>query len=235
MVILAMVLLSSPQSALGATLGGMNITTAGGGLTRVIFSFVDSAPNYHIDGDGTDTIVVTFTGAIVGNSLRLPAGAGIVNSISVRTGTASSSLGVTLHLGHSARLVTNLQNETLTVDLAEEVAVAYRDIGGATSGGDTDGLKASYVVVPLQYADVSEVAGILAEGASVLPTDNFIPSGSVFALPTSVNGASQIQSAQSAQSSAAQGSYGQRVSPHVAVDRASTQWSYRAQMMKSLS
>lgn len=78
--------------------------------------------------------------------------------------------------------------------------------------------SAPYQIIRLRYADVSEVAGVLADGGSVPPSDQFQPEGSIFTLPTSVNGAVPAQPVVEATNSQNQ-ALGQEINDHVAIDR----------------
>ncbi len=74
-------------------------------------------------------------------------------------------------------------------------------------------------VVPLKYADVSEVVGILVPGQSIAPNDTFQPAGSIFSLPTSP-GVNQPEPYQPPQGESGEPqSVGERINENIAVDR----------------
>lgn len=82
-----------------------------------------------------------------------------------------------------------------------------------------DSAVASYELVQLKYADVSEVAGVLVDGVQIAPNDRFQPQGSIFTLPTSVNGAVPAQPVVETNGNPETQSLGQKINDHIAIDR----------------
>ncbi len=173
----------APAPVAAATLGAIRIDPSANGGSVVTVSFVGGAPAFHVVGSGTSDPSILLDGTTL--SPQAPTqvtGAGSVTSVSVAPSGSAATLQ--LHLGGTATVSVRGTGNQLFVSVAATVPPAARfpGLGGAQPGvgagfaapppvapaGDT-------VVVPLKYADVSEIAGILVAGSSVPTNDTFSP------------------------------------------------------------
>jgi len=173
----------APAPVAAATLGAIRVDPSANGGSVVTVSFIGGAPAFHVVGSGTSDPSILLDGTAV--SPQAPTqvtGAGSVTSVSVAPSGSAATLQ--LHLGGTATVSVRGTGNQLFVSVAATVPPAARfpGLGGAQPGfgagfaapppvapaGDT-------VVVPLKYADVSEIAGILVAGSSVPTNDTFSP------------------------------------------------------------
>jgi len=173
----------APAPVAAATLGAIRIDPSANGGSVVTVSFVGGAPAFHVVGSGTSDPSILLDGTAVSQQAPTQVtGAGSVTSVSVAPSGSAATLQ--LHLGGTATVSVRGTGNQLFVSVAATVPPAARfpGLGGAQPGvgagfaapppaapaGDT-------VVVPLKYADVSEIAGILVAGSSVPTNDTFSP------------------------------------------------------------
>ena len=187
----ALIVFSSPPVLAATQLSGIVVVPARGGAVRVALSFsAGGVPvGWSLVGQGSSTpsIILPATAPASAVNQLAYAGTGAVSSVSL--GQAGTSLTVTLHLTVPTRVLARASNNVLVVDVAAPPTAA---VAPATSYGMTPPAGTfngqNFEVVPLKYADVSEIAGLLVQGQSVAPNDTFQPAGSIFSLPTSTNG-----------------------------------------------
>jgi general secretion pathway protein D len=167
--------LAAPALA-AATLNGVRVeaTPTGGALVSVGFS--GPPPTFHVIGAGTPETSILLDNTSLGpQAPPSVAGAGPITSISVASTGTSSSLA--LHLTAGARVTVRTGGNYLFIDVAGATP-AISPLGafapqtpppvGPTSGTVT-------IVVELKYADISEIAGILAPNSNVASNDTFSP------------------------------------------------------------
>ena len=148
-------------------------------------------------------------------------GTGALQNVSISQ--VGSNLHVTLHLSAIEQIKTqpSLNRVILRVLPAPSGANPGSPNGAssASSGLSAEDLGKTYEVIPLKYADVSEIAGILVGGQQLAPNDVFQPQGSIFSLPTSGNqlGGSPVSVSSTLQQAPA--SFGDKLDEHVAIDR----------------
>lgn len=165
-----------------ATLNGIRVDAAPGRSPRVILAFTNGVPNYKIFGNGTTDVSVILQSSTRGvNAPASLIGRDPLKSISVDN--FGDSLNVTFHeSGPANATVVPGPGQTLIVTIA-------------SAGGDLNALAAPAVaptappvltppvpagneiteVVPLKYADVSEVVGLLVAGQQIPSNDSFTP------------------------------------------------------------
>ncbi len=173
----------APAPVAAASLGAIRIDPSANGGSVVTVSFVGGAPTFHVVGSGTSDPSILLDGTAV--SPQAPTqitGAGSVASVSVAPSGSAATLQ--LHLGGTATVSVRGTGNQLFVSVAATVPPAGRFPGpGGAQPGFGAGFAASApavpagdtVVVPLKYADVSEIAGILVAGSSVPTNDTFSP------------------------------------------------------------
>ena len=172
-------------------LSGIVVVPARGGASRIVLNFLGGVPaGWAVTGAGTQTATVLLPGTTPIPSMNqlAYAGAGAVSSITVAQ--SGSNLTVTLHLTSPVPIASHGTTGVLILDVAAAPVAMPTPPGpeGPPAQAGDIGNGQSYEVVPLKYADVSEVVGLLVQGQQVQPNDVFNPEGSIFSLPTSSNG-----------------------------------------------
>ncbi len=162
-------------AAAASVLAGVRVDATPAGGAVVSLSFNGGLPVYHLVGAGTPEVAVIFDGTALGAVAPSVAGIGAITSVSVAQSGSSSSVALHLNSATGARVRTG--GNSVFIDVAASGATtpssafaAPPAVSGAT------GLGAVTEIVALKYADISEVAGILAPGANVASNDTFSPS-----------------------------------------------------------
>jgi general secretion pathway protein D len=165
-----------------ATLNGIRLDVAGGRNARVILAFTNGVPNFKIFGNGTTDVSLILQSSTRGvNAPTTVIGRDPLKSISVDN--FGDSLNVTFHEGAPANVTVGPgPGQTLLVTIS-------------ASGGELNALNAPVLatpvpvptpvpatagtditeVVPLKYADVSEIVGLLVAGQQIPSNDSFTP------------------------------------------------------------
>ena len=224
----ALTFLCATPAYAASTLTGIQIGAFGGGA-RVTLSFAGGVPQqWRVDGNGSAAVVVRLPGAQQSSSMNQLSYAGVNSVTGASINNSGSEIDVTLQLAGPAQVKYAATFTSIVIDVPRVSAVSAATIaspGPAASGpfvaapsiGGTAGSVTQ--VLPLRYADVSEVGGILGQGgASVTPGDTFVPSGSIFSLPTQ-NGPLGTQAQGQLLNQQQPQAFGQRIDEHVAIDR----------------
>jgi general secretion pathway protein D len=169
------------QPADAATLNGIRVDAAPGRSPRVILAFTNGVPLFKIFGNGTTDVSVILQSSTRGvNAPASMIGRDALKSISVDN--FGDSLNVTFHESGPVNLTVGPgPGQTLIATIA-------------SAGGELNALAAPAVVptaapllppppsgsevsevVPLKYADVSEVVGLLVAGQQIPSNDSFTP------------------------------------------------------------
>jgi general secretion pathway protein D len=170
----AMVLAGEAPALAASTLNSVRVdaTPTGGALVSV--NFAGPPPTFHVVGAGTPETSVLLDNTSLGPAAPPSvAGAGPVTSVSVATTGTSSSLA--LHLTSGSRVVVRTGSNFLFVDVAATVPI--NPFGALASPPPTVASTEGTVteVVELKYADISEIAGVLAPNSTVASNDTFSP------------------------------------------------------------
>ncbi len=171
-----LVLLSLPSRLLAATtLGAVRVDANTSGGAQVTVSFSGGVPAYHVVGAGTTETAVIFDGAILGpQAPPTVAGAGPLVSASISTTGTSSS--VALHLSAPTGVRVRAAGNSVILDIAAPPAGALTNpLGAPPAAPAVGGLGPETDVIPLKYADVSEIAGVLVAGSNIATNDTFTP------------------------------------------------------------
>ncbi len=218
---LAASLLVPYAPALAASqLTGVNVSPAAGGGVSVTLSFAGGVPTgWSLTGNNTQTPTVQLPGTTTARSANqfAYAGAGAVSSVSLSSSPAG--LTVTLHLINPVQVMPSNTPSQIVLSVGPPLGPPTTPAPtqfGPTGGGF--GAGESFEVIPLKYADVSEVVGLLVQGSQVAPSNAFQPEGSIFSLPTSNSGYPTSSSPFSG-INATPPSEGERVSQHIGYDR----------------
>jgi general secretion pathway protein D len=220
--------LAAGAPAAAATLAGLRVDAAPTGGAVVTLNFSGGAPQWSVLGAGTQdaTIVLQNTQINRFTSPSVP-GAGSVTSVNVvQSGNVTS---VILHLSGVATVRVRPGGAALYVDVppASGGAPGFRQPGfGVPTPSPATGLGSITEIVELKYADVSEIAGVLVQGANIASNDTFTPTqtniGTSSLNGTFGGGTGGFQGASPAQNF---GQFGQqqgvaqRVSDNIAIDR----------------
>ncbi len=169
------------KPAEAATLNGIRIDASTGRNPRVILAFANGLPNFKIFGNGTTDVTLLLQSSTRGvNAPTTVIGRDPLKSISVDA--LGESLQVTFHESAPA-------NATVGPGPGQTLLVTI-----SSSGGELNALAAPQAtpvpvptppvaapgteiteVVPLKYADVSEVVGLLVSGQQIPSNDSFTP------------------------------------------------------------
>jgi len=227
-----------------ATLLRARLTAGDAQAPRLELTFRGIVPSYRLIGDGTRDVTI----ALIATTRAANAATGMVARDPLRSVTvdaAGADLNITLHADSPISARVSLGSGlALSVDLAAVSPTAATPFG--TAPGTAPGVpgaessappKPAYTdatnaieVVPLKYADVSEIVGLLVAGQQIPSNDAFQPQAQNFGsggissiggggfggIPTSFGSSASAGSYGTAASS---GSLGQQINDNIGVDR----------------
>jgi general secretion pathway protein D len=181
--LIALIVGSLTQAVLAASpLNAIAVAVLPNGGARVTVQFSGPPPRYTLTGVGTSEASVIFQGTSM--SAAVPptlAGAGGIKSLSVAQ--VGPNVAVSLHLSSAAPVRVVPGGNFVIIDVpsagAEKGPAA---LGEAAPGQPPPQGAVGQIteIIPLKYADVSEVAGVLIQGANVASNDTFNPQTSNF-------------------------------------------------------
>ncbi len=152
------------------------------GDAQISLSFAPQAPKYSLIGDGSDKPSIAFELASRGLSANFPSDLhGLLRTMSVEQNDGVLILhfvaATSVHM-----TVTTTGSKIIALKFAKAgAALQASGAAPAASAGplptqmDREPSQDGFEVVPLKYADVSEVVGLLTEGQSVKSNDLFTP------------------------------------------------------------
>jgi len=145
-----------------------------GGGAVVTIQFQGAIPGYRLLGFGTTEQTVTFDQASLGSAVP-PTIAGSPPLTSIGVLQTGAAVAVSLHLSQVAQV--NIRRGGPSTIFLEVRGNAFQANQGFNVNQQPTGPPAGTIteVVPLKYADISEVAGLLVAGANVASNDNFNP------------------------------------------------------------
>ena len=175
----------SQSSGGPTTLIAVKVYEGAPGETRVLLTFNQILPQFSVVSNDNDRPVLGFGNTVRGSGAVVPTGAhGLLKAIEFNQ--RDSVLTITL-LGSSAIHLNTTTIEGRAVSVSITAAGAgIRD--GANAGpasnlpqfADRKPEEDSFAVIPLKYADISEVVGLLSSGAPIKPNDTFTPQEPAF-------------------------------------------------------
>ena len=185
------------QAPLGpAILSDVAVTDGPPGETRVLLTFNQILPQYSILANDNARPAIAFAGAVRASSARTPnAVHGLLASVAFQQN--DNILTVAFSGSTPIRIVA-------TPVAGRAVSVVITAVPRAERQADEPGTGAlpafadaapgedGFEVVPLKYADVSEVVGLLTAGQSIKPNDAFNPQEPAFGSAGIQNGASSV-------------------------------------------
>ena len=163
-----------------AVLTDIAVSDTGQGASQIALTFSPLAPKYSIIADGTDTPSIAFALSSRGLGAKFPTALhGLLRAIAIEQNdtilifhlTAASAV----HLA-----ATPVGDKLITLKISKAVASVPPTSAVATSGplpaqDEPAPGQDGFEVVPLKYADVSEVVGLLTDGQTVKSNDLFTP------------------------------------------------------------
>ena len=209
-------------------MSGIRVDALPTGGALVTVTFAGGAPLFHVVGNGTTETSVLFDGTSLGPQLPPSiAGAGPITTVSAQQAGASSSLA--LHLSTPANVSVRPGGSLVFISVAplRSATNAFGPPANPLTPAPEPGQITE--VVPLKYADVSEIAGVLVEGSNVASNDTFTPQSTSLgtnSLSGSFGGVSGGNFSQPAQPQAfGAGAFGQstglaqRLNANISIDR----------------
>jgi general secretion pathway protein D len=170
---------------------------------------------------GTTEVVITSEGTQLAPQVPpVLAGSGFVSSLTVSQ--SGERVNLALHLSALADVTARTIGKILLVEVSSRNAPAA-GASPAPIHGVTESLAANdFEFIQLRFADVSEVAGIFVQNASVPLNDVFAPQSSSLgtsSLASTFGGAAQSNSSLPLSSQNAQLGAAQRLTDNIAIDR----------------
>ncbi|MBV9270556.1 MAG: hypothetical protein JO165_05645, partial [Candidatus Eremiobacteraeota bacterium] len=216
--------IASAQAASSSQLTSVAVTPIHGGA-RITLQLPLGVPSgWTVTGSGTTELAVTLPNVTAATSISPAPYKGVNTVSSVTVAATPTELDVGIHLTAPVSVRSGATATSIVVDVgatptAKAVATAGNQARPALPAMPTPAQIGGrvYEVIPLKYADVSEVVGILVDNQQVAPNDVFQPQGSIFSLPTSA-GVPQAQPVYNPNTQQPQ-SFGQKVSDNIAYDR----------------
>ena len=210
-----------------AVISALRVDVAPGGASRVTIGFSGPPPLYRVLGTGSAELTLQLSSAQIGPNVPTDLqGTGSVVSLRYTASGAVGSVAIRLAAPVPVRVTSDARN--IYVDVAPAPAAAVQAVPQA--GAPSTGLSPPPVVevIPLKYADVSEVVGILVEGQSIPSNDTFSPQPSQLTQPGGSFGATGFAVAPQPMGGGTtfgnpggggQQSLGQRINERIAIDR----------------
>lgn len=178
----------APRARAEAVLSGTTLITAvtpsepSPSESRVIVSFNQLIPQFSIIANDANTATIAFADTRLAPALTFPGGKhGLVQSMTF----AQNDTILTLTINGSAPIhltATGLAGRAISVSITGLASAAAKPDASPTklAAHDHGSPDDVFEVVPLKYADVSEVVGILTANQAVKPNDNFTPQEPAF-------------------------------------------------------
>ena len=165
-----------------AALTSVDVTDGPAGETRVVLTFNQILPTFAVTTNDAGVESISCTGAVRSSSARTPnAARGLLSSVAFDRGynTLIVNLAGTqpIHITPSP-----VSTRSLSIDIApaKHGGPAAAAPGGLPAFAEAETNQDGFEVVPLKYADVSEVVGLLTDGLSVKSNDSFTPQEPAF-------------------------------------------------------
>jgi general secretion pathway protein D len=176
--------LGTVSVALAVTLNSVNVAKSPTGGARVTLAFGGGPPpKFTIAGVGTTETSVILQGVTLGSNVPPSiAGQGPIQAVTLSQ--VGPNVALSLHLSSAVPVRVLPAAGFIVVDVPTAPNKApsddESDDNTPTQAPSSTGLGQVTEVIPLKYADVSEVAGVLVQGSNVASNDNFNPQTSNF-------------------------------------------------------
>ena len=217
------------------SLSGISAAESGAGETKVFLSFSQMAPTFSIDDNDSTRVTLNFDASSRGEGVKVPAALhGVLRAVELNQKGARLTVSLVgvgpIHVDASPP-----SGHGLVFSVTETRGVA-RAFPTPTTGPlpafvDERPGEEAFEVVPLEYADISEVVGILSAGQAIKPNDSFTPQEPAFgsssfngggAANGTLNGPTappQYSAFNPSANDTANSAYGQSVDESIGVDR----------------
>ena len=162
---------------------GASVSDISATESRVVLTFNQTAPPFSIIANNSETATVAFAGTSAIPSVAPPAGRH--GPVQAMTFTQNDSILTFTLTGAGPLRVTAMPMGARAVSLSIVGAAGAqarddRPASPLAAHADNSAPGDVFEVVPLKYADVSEVVGLLTAGQGVKPNDNFSPQEPAF-------------------------------------------------------
>ena len=150
--------------------------------SRIVLSFNQLVPKFTIMGNDANTAAIAFADTRLAQGLLFPGGKhGLIQSMTFAQDNANLTLTIAgngpIHVAANilaGRAVSLSITGVSEPGPAPNTGPAAQALRADTAAGDV------FEIVPLKYADVSEVVGLLTGGHPIKPNDNFTPEEPAF-------------------------------------------------------
>ncbi len=214
----------APQPAL---LTDVSMSQAGSGETRILLSFSPQAPKFSIMRNDSDQPAIAFALSSRGMSAKFPSDLrGLLRAINVDQEDTILILNFSVS-GKARVTATPIGDKVISLSVGPvapgaKLATVADAPGSANRAPPKLTIRPygqdGFEVIPLKYADVSEVVGLLTEGAPVESNDIFTPREPAFG-SASVNGSSAYNPTPPPNGDVANKPLAQSVDDTIAIDR----------------
>lgn len=221
--------LAAPAFA-ATTINSVAIALQPNGGARITVQFGGGPPaaKYTLAGGGTTETSVIFQGVQLGPNVPPSiSGQGPVSALTLSQ--VGANVALSLHLAAAVPVRVQPGGAFVIIDVASAGPAGLQQQGAGQQPPAATGLGQVTEVIPLKYADVSEIAGVLVQSANVPSNDNFNPQTSNFGAQSfggTFNGQTQPfqqptfqQGAQFGNAFGQNQGLAQRVSDNLAIDR----------------
>jgi len=215
---------AAPQPSAQTLVTGVAPSEVSPTETHVVLTFNRATPKFSILTNDSDVSIIAFTDARLAPGGAAPPGRhGLVQALSFTQNDGLLTLSLTgAGPVHVVAASLGAQAMILTVKAARSVAAKVEAAPGPVAAHADSGVADEvFEVVPLKYADVSEVVGLLTAVQGVKPNDTFNPQEPAFGSAgiNSAGGAAAPNFNLAAANGAAADSLGQLADDTVGVDR----------------
>ena len=218
---------AAAQPAGPATLTAISVSDGKPGETRLLLSFNQILPQFSIVSNDNDRPLLGFGGTVRGNGASVPAGDhGLLKSVEFNqrdTVLTISFIGsAPIHV-----VATPIAGRAVEISITAAAGGKAAASAGTPSGtlpayADRASGEDAFEVVPLRFADISEVVGLLSAGPPVKPNDTFTPQEPAFGssgFTNNGNGGNNLIQPAYNQNNQDVPPYGQLVDDSIGVDR----------------
>jgi general secretion pathway protein D len=216
---------ASAQDA-SAAITSVTVTNVKPDETHILFGFNQILPQFSVVTNDIDRPIIGFGNTVKGPALTIPSLAGSLLK-SIDFNQREAVLTVVLNGSQALHVVTKpIAGRALELDITpapQASKTAATGPGGPLpSHADRPRDEDEFEVVPLKYADVSEVVGLISSGQPIRPNDAFTPEEPAFGSQGFGNGQPNNlvnNNFNNVNQDPAQTTYGQLVDDSIGVDR----------------
>ncbi len=167
--------LTATGSAAPATqITGIRVETEPNGNPAVVIQFNGQPPQITPVGNGTSQVTLLIPNVVPGPLVPpLTTGSGGIQSVAITQSAGSTSVFIRLSTPQSIRY--RATGNVAILDLPAQNPGNFLLPGAAAASNTPPPAGLQTVVIPLKYADISEIAGVLVQGSNIASNDNFNP------------------------------------------------------------